>query len=157
MSEGTAGFLQSLRLFFLQALDFKGKSSRSAYWWVIVWSLLGSGVLNIFTATKLVPPNYDLIGLVGNLQSGSVVGVLLTVIVLLLVIPSTALLVRRFHDAGRNAWVAYVMGMLNYVVNIVASKLIIQRSVLTIVFLAVYLLFGLYTLYVTLQPSRSRG
>ena len=156
MSEGSVGFLQSLRLYFLQAFDFKGKSSRSAYWWVIVWSLLGSGVLNTFTATKLVPPNYDLIGLVGNLRAGSVVGVLLTLIFLLLVIPNTALLVRRYHDAGRNAGVAYVMGMLNFVVNIVASKLIVQRSVLAIVFLAAYLFFGLYTLYVTLQPSRSR-
>ena len=72
-------FVKAIKLFFLYALNFKGRSSRSEYWWGFLFNSLLSSALN------LVP-------LVGGLLS------------LVLVVPGLALTVRRLHDIGKSGW-----------------------------------------------------
>ena len=33
-------FLESIKLFFTNYVDFKGRSSRSAYWWWVLWCFI---------------------------------------------------------------------------------------------------------------------
>lgn len=72
-------FIKSIKLFFLYALNFKGRSSRSEYWWGYLFHCLLSLALNC------VP-------IVGNLLS------------IAMIIPGVALSIRRMHDIGKSGW-----------------------------------------------------
>ena len=77
---GPVGFLPAIRLFFLRAFDFKGRSRRSEYWWATLF-VYGANLL----LTSLSPE----------------LGGFLT---LLLFVPCLALCVRRLHDTGKSGW-----------------------------------------------------
>ena len=79
-------FVKAIKLFGLYALNLKGRSSRSEYWWGCLFSMLASLVLPI------VP-------VVGGLLS------------LAMVVPSFTLAVRRFHDIGKSGWY-YLMSLI---------------------------------------------
>ena len=72
-------FVKSIKLFFLYALNFKGRSSRSEYWWGYLFNFLAGIVCNF-------------IPLVGGLLA------------LALMVPGVALSVRRMHDIGKSGW-----------------------------------------------------
>ena len=72
-------FVKSIKLFFLYALNFKGRSSRSEYWWGYLFNVLLSFALNF------VP----------------VIGGLLSIA---MIIPGVALSIRRMHDIGKSGW-----------------------------------------------------
>jgi uncharacterized membrane protein YhaH (DUF805 family) len=74
------GFFAAVRSGFERYSDFRGRSTRSEYWW---WQL--------FTVVLAL--------LVGDLESG--LGALL---VLVLLVPSLAVSVRRLHDTDRSGW-----------------------------------------------------
>jgi uncharacterized membrane protein YhaH (DUF805 family) len=64
---------------------FKGRSSRSAYWWFVLFSLL------VYIATEIVDavintPAFTALAIIG------------------LFLPSLAVLVRRLHDTDRSGW-----------------------------------------------------
>ena len=79
-------FVKAIKLFGLYALNLKGRSSRSEYWWGCLFSMLASLVLPI-------------IPVVGGLLS------------LAMVVPSFTLAVRRFHDIGKSGWY-YLLGLI---------------------------------------------
>lgn len=72
-------FVKAIKLFCLYALNFKGRSSRSEYWWGFLFNSLLSCVL-------------PAIPLVGGLLS------------LAMMVPGVALAVRRMHDIGKSGW-----------------------------------------------------
>ena len=72
-------FGKAVKLFFLYALNFKGRSSRSEYWWGSLFCSLLSIALNF------VP-------VVGGLLSMAIA------------VPSVALSIRRLHDIGKSGW-----------------------------------------------------
>lgn len=74
-------------------VNFKGRSSRSEYWWVWLFGYLASLVLNFFVIV-LGPQTLS------SLQSRQVLIVGLVVILLLTLVPSAALQIRRLRDAG---------------------------------------------------------
>ena len=84
------GFAEAVKLFFKNYVDFKGRSSRGAYWW---WALanalftIGIGVLD--GAIVGFDATFDPLGSIYSL---------------LTFIPSIALTVRRLHDVGRSGW-----------------------------------------------------
>ena len=79
-------FVKAMKLFCLYALNFKGRSSRSEYWWGTLFNTLLATVLPV-------------IPLVGGLLS------------LILVVPGCALAIRRFHDIGKSGWY-YLLGLI---------------------------------------------
>ena len=79
-------FVKAIKLFCLYALNFKGRSSRSEYWWACLFNFLASLVLSI-------------IPLIGGLLS------------LALMVPGIAISVRRMHDIGKSGWYL-LMGMI---------------------------------------------
>ena len=73
-------FLESIKLFFTNYIDFKGRSSRSAYWWWALWcAMLTIAIEIVFYEASFV---WSLITL----------------------IPSWSLGCRRLHDVGRSGW-----------------------------------------------------
>ena len=72
-------FGKAVKLFFLYALNFKGRSSRSEYWWGYLFNFLLGLALNF------VP-------LIGGLLSVA------------MIIPVVALAIRRMHDIGKSGW-----------------------------------------------------
>ena len=72
-------FGKAIKLLFLYALNFKGRSSRSEYWWGYLFNFLMGIVLTF------VP----------------IVGGLLNIA---MIIPGVALSVRRMHDIGKSGW-----------------------------------------------------
>ena len=72
----SVGFGEAIKLFFVRYADFKGRSSRSEYWWAYLFNLLVSSVLGSIPVL------------------GGIVG-------LGLLIPGLALCVRRLHDTGK--------------------------------------------------------
>ena len=79
-------FGKAAKLFALYALNFKGRSSKSEYWWGVLVNFLASMVLNM-------------IPIVGAIAS------------LALMVPAIAMMVRRLHDIGKSGWY-YLMGLI---------------------------------------------
>lgn len=71
---------------FSKYVTFEGRSSRSAYWWWWLFTLLVYVVAQILDAAL------------------GTVAVLTGITGLALFLPSLAVLVRRFHDAGHSGW-----------------------------------------------------
>tara|TARA_Y100000385_G_scaffold71365_1_gene71656 strand:- start:44 stop:511 length:468 start_codon:yes stop_codon:yes gene_type:complete len=83
-------FTQSWVLFFRNYAKFSGRSSRSAYWFWALWSLIITIVIEVLRASigeELNP--VDIIDLVWNLA---------------ILVPTFALGARRLHDVGRSGW-----------------------------------------------------
>ena len=72
-------FTKAIKLFCLYALNFKGRSSRSEYWWGYLFNTLLSLVLPV-------------IPVIGGLLS------------LVMLVPGIAISVRRMHDIGKSGW-----------------------------------------------------
>lgn len=74
-------FIDAIKSGFQNYANFKGRASRSAYWWWVLFYVIYNAVLT----TVL----------------GDDIGGLLTIALLL---PSIAVAVRRMHDIGRSGW-----------------------------------------------------
>ncbi len=74
-------FISAIKLFFANYINFKGRSTRAEYWWVVLFTFI---VSSIFSVANLVLANL--------------------VFTLAIIVPNLALTFRRFHDAGRSGW-----------------------------------------------------
>lgn len=83
-------FAQSWVLFFRNYANFSGRSSRSAYWFWTLWSVIITLFIEILRASigGEVSP-VDIIDLVWSLA---------------IIVPGFALAARRLHDVGRSGW-----------------------------------------------------
>ena len=97
-------FFDSVISGFLRTFDFKGRSSRSEFWWFFLFSLM----------LMLIVLNFTIVGLeqqLGEIQSGDIsdllrvfIGSPLGLAMLIGYLPQIALSVRRFHDVGKSGW-----------------------------------------------------
>lgn len=86
------GFIDAIGLFFKNYVNFQGRSSRGAYWWYFLFSIVLGFILGFIDGFMgAVEPNTGL-GLLGGLFS------------LATLIPGIALGVRRLHDTGKSGW-----------------------------------------------------
>ena len=76
----SVSFVEAVKLYFTRYADFKGRSRRSEYWWVVLFNMLVSTVI------------------------GMTIADLAAVWSLITLIPSLALCIRRLHDTGRSGW-----------------------------------------------------
>lgn len=90
ISHRKVSFAQSWVLFFRNYAKFSGRSSRSAYWFWVLWSVIITLVIEILRASigGEVSP-VDIIDLVWSLA---------------IIVPGFALAARRLHDVGRSGW-----------------------------------------------------
>ena len=87
-------FGEALPLFFKNYANFQGRSSRGAYWWLILINILigfGLGVIDglVFTDMVLSTGGFGILGGVYSLAT---------------LIPGLALSFRRLHDVDKTAW-----------------------------------------------------
>jgi uncharacterized membrane protein YhaH (DUF805 family) len=81
------GFVEAFQLTFKNYALFSGRSSRGAFWFWVLWTIIISGVLGGVDSA--------LFGKVGYLQGLWNLATL---------IPSIAISARRLHDVGRSGW-----------------------------------------------------
>ena len=95
------GMGEAIGSFFARYTDFKGRSRRSEYWWVVLAFILFFGI-----GTALVV----MIG--GGIEGLNPIGYLLVGVLglayLAIIIPNIALMVRRFHDLNQTGWLVLV-------------------------------------------------
>ena len=87
-------FLEAVKSYFVRWNDFKGRSSRSEYWWAYLFVTIAIIVLNV------LPP---------NLESGDSTGLLLLALLtlgirLFMLVALLSLTARRLHDVNKSGW-----------------------------------------------------
>lgn len=93
VSPAYVGFGDAVKLFFKNFTNFKGRSTRSEYWYVVVFNMLINFVLSFITTGVVVSS--------GDTTASSVISGLYSLIVL---VPTLALITRRLHDIGKSGW-----------------------------------------------------
>lgn len=160
--------VQALKNFFKNYVNFKGRATRSDYWWVVLWSVIFAVAFWIIYFITLI--TYSV---VSQNEEGAVVWALLLMIPYWIVclgifIPSLSLMCRRFHDAGISSlW--YIIPFISQIVLVfpawIAAASIGDASqasdgviiALAILFIAYYLVsigFSIFNFVVTLLPSK---
>lgn len=90
-------FTDSIKQFFSRYTDFRGRTSRSGYWWVVLFLVLGSLVMwavDMFLFEGRYPQEL--------LDQG--LGPVSLLFIAAVFIPNLALGFRRLHDTNRSAW-----------------------------------------------------
>lgn len=95
-NRSAVGFGEAFFLFFKNAFVISGRSSRSAYWFWMLWSLI------IAIATTVV--DWVLFAGILSMENLAAVGVFSNLFSLLTLIPGITLTVRRLHDVNRSGW-----------------------------------------------------
>ncbi len=90
-------FTESVKQFFSRYTDFRGRTPRSGYWWVVLFLVLGSFVmwaLDMVLFQGMYPQDL--------LDQG--LGPVSLLFIAATFIPNLALGFRRLHDTNRSAW-----------------------------------------------------
>jgi len=116
------GFIQALREYVTRTFDYKGRSTRAAYWWAQLFVMVISFVVAIISLLSLGNGSIT----VDKDFSQTLLLKLwpIWVLALLLLLPSFSLLIRRYRDAGVAVWIAVVItaiGWLNGLLVIFVS------------------------------------
>ena len=87
-------FLEAVKSYFVRWNDFKGRSSRSEYWWAILFINIANIVLNMLSTTLQ--------------QSESVITLVLLLLILglllFMLVAIFSLIARRLHDVNKSGW-----------------------------------------------------
>ena len=87
MENNSLNFMEILRLYFVRYTDFRTRSRRSEYWWIVLFTSLVSNILaTIFPEAACIW-------------------------ILITFVPTLALTVRRLHDMGKSGWF-YLVGLI---------------------------------------------
>lgn len=137
------GMWEAYKLLFTNYINFGGKSSRAEYWWVYLINLIIGIVLFMLSIVLFTAILKDLSGAI----LGVVIGYFLDSIYgLIILIPSIALAVRRYRDAGVSPWWLLVLS--------IASIILIFMSHLSMIFYFIGILISLISLVITILPSK---
>ena len=107
MTDGSpryVGMGEAIRLFFKNYGNFRGRSTRSEFWWVNLFMTLL--ILAIFIVFAILAVIFE------DSRSGeAILGIFVLIIMtasLGLVLPSISLCIRRLHDAGYSGWLYFI-------------------------------------------------
>ncbi len=127
------GFGEAIKLYFKNYFNFKGRSTRSEFWFGYLFTFLVSlvfgCVVSVFTyssimssVTKNPSSYYSTYSALEDITTGTLVMMIVSLIFgIILGIPSWASAARRLHDAGKSAWwlllvlVVYIPMIINFV------------------------------------------
>ncbi|MFJ5488453.1 DUF805 domain-containing protein [Hansschlegelia beijingensis] len=109
----SVGFIEATRLFFSNYATFSGRSSRSEYWYALLFVVLSSIVAGLLDAA--------LFGTSGHIDPIS------SIWQLALLIPGISVAVRRLHDTDRSGW-NYLWLFLPVIGAIILIVFFCQRS-----------------------------
>jgi uncharacterized membrane protein YhaH (DUF805 family) len=99
---GPAGFGEAIKHGLRDWLVYRGRASRSGYWWfilftAIVWVALDV-IVFVIAASSPAAPGVPIVVLL------VIIAVLFVIVAIYLGLAELALLVRRLHDTGRSGW-----------------------------------------------------
>ena len=125
------GFIEAYCNFWINAFNFKDRTTRSGFWWVALMDTIITIILNLsiyfFVVAPITTDGFYLeyllntILLINVLEPTSAVSIAVLVWTFLKFIPSLSLSVRRFHDIGKR-WTWYlillipIVGIIIYIV-----------------------------------------
>ena len=95
--------------------DFSGRARRTEYWMFMLFH-----ILIIFLLAFLS-------GILSELQLEYISLILLVIYVLLSVIPTLAITIRRLHDTGKSGWY-YLLSFIPYIGGIILLIFVVQDS-----------------------------
>ncbi len=128
------GFVDAIKLFFKNFVNFTGRSTRSEFWFVMLAEFVFSFALGIPCLISMkeylsdISNWFDLQGFFDKMLGWSI---LYSIVGLALFLPNLSLLVRRLHDSGIPGW--------SIVIWIIASALCSQLPFLLLVLLVLYI------------------
>lgn len=99
MSPEYVGFGGAVKLFFRNYANFKGRSTRSEYWW---WALAQGIIMIVLLVLYLLGMASDNLGT--YLTVSYLIGGVMVLFCLAIVVPNLALSIRRLHDMGKSGW-----------------------------------------------------
>jgi uncharacterized membrane protein YhaH (DUF805 family) len=101
------GFVDASKRGFKKYATFKGRASRSEYWWWVLFTFLvyfGLGLVTFVVGTATSPDGGQTPG-----AAATPLIILLAAFALGIIVPTIALTVRRLHDAGYSGLFALLM------------------------------------------------
>lgn len=112
-------FIDAIKLFFTRALDFKGRSRRKEYWYVILFNM----IINFIVAGCVFT------SILGNSSSSSISIIIMVVAgiySLVAIVPGISLTIRRLHDIGKDWkallwWLTCLIPFVGIIASIVVS------------------------------------
>ena len=109
---------ESYKTCFVKYADFKGKASRSEYWWFwLIYMIILFGLPILAFITDLQEPTFGAIALTLAWSLGS----------LGLLCPFLAVSVRRLHDSGLSGW-HFLWRFIPYVGSLISIVLMLRKS-----------------------------
>ena len=114
-----ASWQEAMRRFFLKYATFRGRASRSEFWWWILTGFVGSNALDVLSG--LSSGGRDPMDIVGSFAIVDIWSGISAVLQLAVFIPSLAVSWRRLHDVDRSGTWTFitfipVLGLIVYVV-----------------------------------------
>lgn len=103
-------FTESIKTCYTKYATFKGRASRSEYWWFLLFGIvLNFVILTVFSTLFNIQLEQPI-----QLSTGQFVFTMAAVIygqikIVFLGIPGTAAMVRRLHDTGRSGWWFFII------------------------------------------------
>lgn len=114
METPKVGFVEAFKLYWKNYVNFKGRSRRSEYWWVMLWHLI-----------IMIPALFLGVVLMFIPILGWIVAVILFIAIglysLATIIPNLALTVRRFHDVGFSMLIPILSFIVGIIYNIASA------------------------------------
>jgi uncharacterized membrane protein YhaH (DUF805 family) len=103
---GPAGFGEAIKHGLRNWLVYRGRASRSAYWWFILFTVIVSvAFVIVFVIVFVIAPSANTAAVsVLITVLFVVIAVLFVIVAIYLGLAELALLVRRLHDSGRSGW-----------------------------------------------------
>jgi len=97
--------IKAYKKFWLNFFNFKGRSTRSDYWYVVLINIV---FLNLISLIIAKVPNLSLLD---------------DIYLAVTLIPSTALVVRRYHDINKSGWnylliFVFIIGWIIVIINL---------------------------------------
>ncbi|MCH5222068.1 MAG: DUF805 domain-containing protein [Muribaculaceae bacterium] len=108
-------FITAIKMYFANYANFNGRSTRAEYWWAMLFTFLVGAIL----------------GYIGSKWLESLVS-------LLLIVPTYAVMTRRFHDIGKSGWWVLKLAVIGAIAGLLIGLsivLMIKSAVLGIIFL----------------------
>ncbi|MBO4492897.1 MAG: DUF805 domain-containing protein, partial [Ruminococcus sp.] len=131
--------IEALILFFKNFFNFRGRSTRSEYWYMVLWSFIFESFLKF----------------IGIFVGTSVSNSLIYFVTIALCIPNLAVSVRRLHDVGKSGW---WVGIQYIIIAIMLVILFVSRSfhgafVIFVLGILTALAIAIMVLIFTIRPS----
>ncbi|WP_114602780.1 DUF805 domain-containing protein [Staphylococcus sp. EZ-P03] len=163
------GFKEAFKRFWKNYVNFKGRATRSEYWYMALWILIlyiPAIVLGFFAFIFIIT------GAIGDSGGIALAGFIFLIIALILYIglalalfiPSYALLTRRFHDTGRTMVIPIIFFVMSIIINFInyfdsssaQPSDFTAGSIFYLIFTVIYLGISIYVLVIACLPSKEQ-